>query len=55
MGILTKETKAAIRRGAWCKDTSIPAHLKTPAGVDPFFPHALRWKVGAKPTNSLQP
>lgn len=28
MGLLSKEDKAAIRRGAWCNDTSVPEHIK---------------------------
>ena len=28
MGMLTPATKHAIRRGAWCNDTSIPAHMQ---------------------------
>ena len=30
MGYLSKRDKEAIRRGAWCNDTSIPAHLRVP-------------------------
>ena len=28
MGLLTPETKRAIRRNAWCNDTSIPEHIQ---------------------------
>lgn len=31
MGILTKETKAAIRRGAWCNNPRIPQSIKDAA------------------------
>ena len=38
MGMLSEKDKTAIRRGAWCNDTSIPAHLRQPVSAMGHLP-----------------
>lgn len=50
MGLLSKEDKLAIRRGAWCNDPGIPEHLQKHHEVQVRHKDGL-W-IGSAPTNA---